>query len=156
MEAGGRIPIHPDSIHPGLGVSDVTSPPHVTYITIPIYWPEKVYFYLPLGNPIPMENGVPLLLDYSVDHNVVSESSENRYFIVVCADFRGNKSWEELILRSYGKYLQDSSSLSPGGRFFAPQRPRRGWGWKGESLLTKLKWPLRRRKLKKIGLPRVK
>ena len=38
-----------------------------------------------------------------------SESDEDRYFIVVCADFRNIPSWMNLVLRSY----QKNSHLSP-------------------------------------------
>ena len=113
MEPGGKIPPHNDSNIPGLGISAHTSPKHVTYVTIPIYWPKEVYFYLPLGNSIPIKNGEPLLLDYSCDHEVISESSENRYFMLVSADFRDQLDWKKLVVKSYSK-----------NKDFSPVRPK--------------------------------
>ena len=109
MEPGGIIPPHNDSDISGLGISAHTSPEHVTYVTIPIYWPEEVYFYLPIGKRIPVKNGEPLLLDYSCDHEVISKSSEDRYFILVSADFRDQDSWKKLVVNSYSK----NKNLSP-------------------------------------------
>ena len=111
LQPGGRLWPHKDADHPELGLNR-PSPDHVKYVTMGIHWPKGVVFQLGKYT-LPIKNGDAYLIDLSNYHAVYNNSTENRYSLVVSADYTGGLEWEELVVRSYEKYGGDVCPALP-------------------------------------------
>lgn len=103
LEPGGEIGPHVDSKKSILGVSDLTSPEHVTYVTFAIKWPKDVIFNVGKYR-MPIKTGDAYLINFSNLHEVYNSTSEDRYSIIVMANFNNSDGWKELVEKSYEKY----------------------------------------------------
>ncbi len=115
LEPGGEIGPHVDSKKSILGVSDLTSPEHVTYVTFAIEWPKEVIFNV--GNyRMPIQTGDVYLVNFSNLHEVYNKTDKDRYSIIVMAKFDDSEEWRKLVEKSYLKYgdeyLNNKSSIS--------------------------------------------
>ena len=115
LEAQGKIGPHVDSKKSILGVSDLTSPENVTYITIALRWPKEVHYNVGKYK-VPISDGDAYLINFSNLHEVYNYSNSDRYSMIIMADMSDCENWKLLVEKSYKKYgneyLSNKSKLS--------------------------------------------
>ena len=109
LHPGGKIHLHNDSVNSGLGLSDKTSDPDVSFVTFAVHWPKAVIFNLN-DKRIPIKTGDVYLLNFSKMHEVFNPTNEIRYYLLVTGRFHDSPFWQEKVLNSYS-LLQDSTNL---------------------------------------------
>lgn len=122
LSPGGEIGPHVDGKKNILGVSDLTSPEHVTYITLAVEWPKDVFFNVGKYR-MPIKTGDVYLINFSHLHEVYNHTDLDRYSIIVMCNF-GDKNckWEELIEKSYLKYGNEYKSNKTPLSFYLKSR----------------------------------
>lgn len=122
LSPGGEIGPHVDGKKHILGVSDLTSPEHVVYITLAVEWPKDIVFNV--GKHIlPIKTGDAYLINFSHLHEVYNHTNKDRYSIIVMCKFgHNNKEWEQIVERSYKKFGDEYKKNKTSIKFYLKSR----------------------------------
>lgn len=99
---GGRIHLHNDSVQSALGLSDKSSDPDSTFLSLAINWPKEIIFNIDNKN-IPIKSGDAYLFNFSKNHEVFNPTKFERFSLLITGLFHNSDTWQSLVIDSYKK-----------------------------------------------------